>query len=132
MEIEKKRLYVRNIFNWLRIGSSDALLDTEKLQKKIRIMKVVNPRKSRTCTFKRSGILPLPCEYMFSLMNFIVNNQDNFQTNSAVHNVRTRNKHYLRRPIAKSYFQEVHAVLASKFSTICHLVSKVLGIKRKM
>jgi hypothetical protein len=29
-------------------------------------------------------ILPVPCQYMFSLMNFIVINQDKFQTNPSV------------------------------------------------
>jgi hypothetical protein len=34
--------------------------------------------------FKRLEILTFPCEYMFSLMNFIVNNEEHFQTNSAI------------------------------------------------
>jgi hypothetical protein len=32
-------------------------------------------------------------------MNFIVNNQEHFQTNSAIHNFNTRNKNQLHRPI---------------------------------
>jgi hypothetical protein len=52
-------------------------------------------------------ILALPCEYIFSLMNFIVNNQEHFQTNSAIHSVNTRNKNQLHRPIANlSCFQK--------------------------
>jgi hypothetical protein len=57
--------------------------------------------------FKRLQILPLPCEYIFSLINFIINTQERFQTNSAVHSVNTRNKHHLHRPIANlSCFQK--------------------------
>jgi hypothetical protein len=57
--------------------------------------------------FRRLEILPLPCEYIFSLMNFIVNNPELFQTNSAVHGVNTRNKHQLHRPIDNlSWFQK--------------------------
>jgi hypothetical protein len=56
---------------------------------------------------KRSEILPLPCDCIFPLLNFIVNNQKHFQTNSVVHSVSTRNKHYLHRPTAKiSVFQK--------------------------
>jgi hypothetical protein len=50
--------------------------------------------------FKRLQILPLSCEYIFSLLNFIINNQEHFQTNSAVHSVNTRNKQHLLRPVA--------------------------------
>ena len=33
-------------------------------------------------------------------MNFIVNNQENFQTNSSIHDMNTRNKHHLHTPNA--------------------------------
>jgi hypothetical protein len=46
----------------------------------------------------RLEILPLPCEYIFTLMNFVVNNQEHFQTNSAIHSVNTRNRDHLHRP----------------------------------
>jgi hypothetical protein len=36
----------------------------------------------------------------FSLLNFIINNQEHFQTNSSVHSVNTRDKHHLHRPVA--------------------------------
>jgi hypothetical protein len=38
------------------------------------------------------------CQYILSLMNFIINNKRLFQTNSCVHNINTRNKHRLHRP----------------------------------
>jgi hypothetical protein len=60
------------------------------LQKKIiRIMVGVKPQNSCRELFKRLQILPLACEYIFSLLNFIINNQEHFQTNSAVHSVNT-------------------------------------------
>jgi IS1 family transposase len=71
------------------------------LQKKIvRIMLGVKPQNSCRGLFKRLQILPLPCRYIFSLLNFIINNQEHFQTNSAVHSVNTRNKHHLHRSAA--------------------------------
>ena len=40
-------------------------------------------------------------------MNFIVNNQEIFHTNSPIHNINTRNKHHLPRPNAPlSCFQK--------------------------
>jgi hypothetical protein len=58
------------------------------------------PQYSCIDLFKRLLILPLPCEYIFSWLNFIISNQEHFHANSAVHSVNTRNKHHLHRPIA--------------------------------
>jgi hypothetical protein len=62
--------------------------------------------KSRTSCrnlFMSLEILSLPCEYIFTLMNFVVNNQEHFQTNSAIHSV--KNRDHLHRPTANlSYF----------------------------
>ena len=51
------------------------------------------------------------CAFSFfivcSLMSFFIGNQEKFQTNSSVHNINTRNKHHLHRPVANlSYFQK--------------------------
>jgi hypothetical protein len=76
------------------------------LQKKIvRIIVDAKPADSCRSLFKRLEILLLPCECIFSLMDFVVNNQAHFQTNSEIHNVNTRNKDYLHRLVANlSYF----------------------------
>jgi hypothetical protein len=52
------------------------------LQKKIiSIMVGAHPRTPCRNLFKKLEILPVPCQYIFSLMNFFVNNQENFQKN---------------------------------------------------
>jgi len=39
-------------------------------------------------------------------MSFFIGNQEKFQTNSSLHNINTRNKHHLHRPVANlSCFQ---------------------------
>jgi hypothetical protein len=78
------------------------------LQKKIiRIMVSSQPRTPRRSLFKKLEILPIPCQYIFSLMNFILNNQVHFQTNSSIHSIDTKNKHHLHRPNANlSCFQK--------------------------
>jgi hypothetical protein len=71
------------------------------LRKKIiRIMVGTHPRTPCTNRFKKLEILPVPCQYILSLMNFFVNNQENFQTSPSVHSINTRNKHCLHRPVA--------------------------------
>jgi hypothetical protein len=99
------------------------------LQKKIiRVMASVKPRSSCRSLFKRLEIFTLPCEYIFILMNFIVNNQEYFQTSSALHHVNTRNRHDHHRPASNlSCLQKsAYSTLASKFSTIYSKVSKAL------
>jgi hypothetical protein len=59
-------------------------LQSDNYLKFVRIMVGVKPRSSCTGLFKRLVILPVPCEYTFSLMSFIVN-QEQLQTNSGVH-----------------------------------------------
>jgi hypothetical protein len=59
-------------------------------------------------------------------MNFIVNNQELFQTNSAVRSVNTRNKHQLHKPIANlSSFQKSAFYTGIKiFNSLTSLVNK--------
>jgi hypothetical protein len=45
--------------------------------------------------------------YVFSIINFITNNKEYFQTNALVHSVNTRYKDYLHKPTANlSCFQK--------------------------
>jgi hypothetical protein len=74
---------------------------TFTLQKRtVRIIAGVKSRYSCGNLFMSSEILLLSCEYIFTLMNFVVNNQEHFQTNSAIHSVNTRNRDHIHRPIA--------------------------------
>ena len=77
------------------------------LQKRIiRIMVGAHPRTSCRRLFKKFEILTVPSQYIHSLMSFFIGNQEKFQTNSSVHNINTRNKHHLHRPVANlSCFQ---------------------------
>jgi IS1 family transposase len=83
------------------------------LQKRtVTIIAGVKSRNSCRNLFMRLEILPLPCEYTFTLMNYVVNNQEHFQTNSAIHSVNTRHRDHLHRPTANpSCFQKRDTVL---------------------
>jgi hypothetical protein len=62
--------------------------------------------------FKQLDFLPVPYQYILSLMNFH-NNQENFQTHSSTHNINTMNKHHLNRSNADlSCFKKVCFMLA--------------------
>jgi len=78
------------------------------LQKRIiRIMVGAHPTTSCKRLFKKLEILTIPSQYIHSLMSFFIWNQEKFQTNSSVHNINTRNKHRLHRPVANlSCFQK--------------------------
>jgi len=67
-----------------------------KLQKRvIRFMSVAEPRASCKVSFRRFEILLVPCQYVLSLMLFIIDNPNNFQTVSEVHGLCTRSKNQL-------------------------------------
>jgi hypothetical protein len=89
-------------------GNSSDSKKAFTLQKKIvRIIVGTKPRTPCRDLFKKLQILSLPSEYIFSLLNFVINNLGDFQTNSTIHCVTTRNKHHLHRPVANlMYFQK--------------------------
>jgi hypothetical protein len=71
------------------------------LQKKIgRIIVCAKPQAPCRDLFKKLQILLHPREYIFSLLNYVINNPEHFQTNSVIRCVNTRNKHHLHRPTA--------------------------------
>jgi hypothetical protein len=66
----------------------------------VRLLAGVKPKNSCRTLCKILEILTFPCEYILSLMNFIVNNQEHFPNNSALHIVNMKNKNQLCRPTA--------------------------------
>ena len=69
-----------------------------KLQK--RIMSGAEPRVSCRVLFRKLETLPVPCHYILSLMLFIMDNPNNFQTGLEIHGLHTRIKNQLFIPIA--------------------------------
>ena len=61
----------------------------------IRIMYGAEPRASCKGLFRRLEILPVLCQYILSLMLFIRDNPNNFQTVSQVHELHTRSNYQL-------------------------------------
>jgi hypothetical protein len=78
------------------------------LQKRIiRVMLGLRPRCSCRSWFKKFDILPVSCLYIYSLMSFVVDNQDLFQANSSVTCIKTRQRVQLHQPfVALSCIQK--------------------------
>jgi hypothetical protein len=69
------------------------------IQKKIiRRMASVKRRVSYRELFKKLNILPLVSEFLLSLLSFIVENMEKFQTD--IYNINTRHTHDLHQPSA--------------------------------
>ena len=96
------------------------------LQKRIkRMMSGAKPRVSCRGLFRKLEILPVPCQYILSLMLFIIDNPNNYQTGLEIHGLHTRSKNQLFIPIAN--FTSVRKGIHIK---ICNsLPSSILNLK---
>jgi hypothetical protein len=75
------------------LGNSTNVHQVFKLQKRtIKVMSGVGARSSCRGLFRKFKILPLACQYILSLMLFIIDNLKDFPTNAYVHSMDTRNK----------------------------------------
>ena len=64
----------------------------------IRIITNTGKRESCRQLFKQLQILPLPSQYIYSLLVFVNKNKELFMSNSEIHNINTRYKHNLHLP----------------------------------
>lgn len=70
-----------------------------KLQKRaVRIIAGVRSRESCRPLFNKLKILPLACQYIYVLVNFLLCNRENFEINSTVHSINTRQKNDFHKP----------------------------------
>jgi hypothetical protein len=97
------------------------------LEKRIvRIIVGAKPGRSCRSLFKKLGILLFPCQYVFLLMNFIVNNEKKFKMTLSVHIINTRNKQHLYRPVVNLFCFQKSAYFAGIRvfnSLLCSLTS---------
>jgi hypothetical protein len=73
--------------------------------------------------------LPVPCQCILSLANFNINNQENFQTNSSIHNINTRKKHHLHRPNAKPTYLKKKSTFFAAIKIFNSLSPRVTTLK---
>jgi hypothetical protein len=87
--------YFQLVFQYRIIlgGNSAHAQQVFKLQKRvIRIMSGMGPRCLCRNLFLKLNILPVPCQYILSLMLFLMENQQEFLTSAHVHGLDTREK----------------------------------------
>jgi hypothetical protein len=76
----------------------------------IRIMAGAKRRASYRELFKKFNVLPLASEFLLSLLSFVVDNMEKFQTNSAIHSISTIYRYNLPVPNSNlsKYQKEVY------------------------
>jgi len=85
-------------------GHSTDSVKIFRLQKNIRIMLSCISRDSCTNLFMELKILPLPSQYIFSLLLFVIKNRNQYTVNSKIHQINTRqhpNFHHLLPSLTK-------------------------------
>jgi len=94
---------------------------------------MVDAKSGTSCIslFKKFGILSVPCQYIFTLMNSTVHNQVNFHK-ILLYTVLTQGISTVFTPHLQTFHvsRNVHSILAPKFSMVYHYVALILGIKR--
>jgi hypothetical protein len=132
--------YVHSIITYGIIfwGNSPHSKTIFKFQKKaIRIITNSGIRASCRDKFKDLKILPLPSQYIFSLMLFLVKNKELFKYNSDVHSVYTRHRTVLHPPLQHLstsqkgvYFSgtKIFNQLPQKIRDLSHDIKKFKGI----
>jgi hypothetical protein len=82
-------------------GNSSHSTQVFRMQKKaIRIIMGHGNRESCRNLFKELNILPLMSQYILSLLTFVLNNKEQYFTNSEIHNINTRHTSNLHSPRA--------------------------------
>jgi hypothetical protein len=98
----------------------------------VRIMAGAKSRVSSKPLYKSLGILTLPSHYLLSLITFLACNVEYFTFNSFVHNINTRKRLQLHRPIANStsYQMGLYCASINTFSKLLvHTVNLVMDKK---
>jgi hypothetical protein len=93
--------YVHSVISYGIIsGGYSRLIDSGSFQFKRIITVIKNSGGRETCRdlYKKLQILPLPSQYIFSLLFFINKNISCFITNSEIHYINTRHNHNLHFP----------------------------------
>ena len=77
--------FIYQIWNHI-LGRCSNSCNVFRLQARlIRIMSGAEPRSSYRGLFRKFEILPVPCQYILSLMLFIIDNANHFQTGLEIH-----------------------------------------------
>jgi hypothetical protein len=90
------------------------------------------PRTSCKPLFQSLGILTVPSQYILSLMNSVLQNQERFIPNTEVHNFNTRNKLKLHKPVSSLtlYQKGVYNMSIRVFNKLPEHATNLAGTKK--
>jgi len=90
------------------------------------------PRTSCKPLFQSLGIMTIPSQYILSLMNFVLQNQERFTPNIEVHNFNTRNKLKLHKSVSSLtlYQKGVYNMSIRIFNKLPEHVTNLAGNKK--
>jgi len=91
-------------------------------------MSGAEPRASCRGLFRKLEILPVPCQYVLSLMLFIIDNPNNFQTGLEIHGLHTRSRNQLFIPVANLTIVQ-NGITYSGIKIYNSLPSNILDLK---
>jgi hypothetical protein len=80
--------------------------------------------------FKKLQTLPIPCKYIFSVINFFVINQENFQIHQFTVLMPQLSTSFTHQRPTSLVSREVHSILASDFLTVYHVASQIVIMER--
>jgi hypothetical protein len=81
-------------------GNSTHVHQVFKLQERVvMLISGVGTRSSCRSLFRKLNILPIACQYILSLMFFLIDNQKDFLTNACIHTLDKRKKNLLYIPV---------------------------------
>jgi len=135
-----KMIYFANFYSVINYGiifwgnSSESNKIFLAQKKIIRIMTDSRPKTYCKPLFQSLGILTITSEYILSLMTFLLQNQEKFTSNIEVHNINTRNKLKLHKPISNLtlYQRGVYYMSIRIFNKLHDCIGKLVGNKKKL
>jgi len=118
------------IIFWGNSSKSNKIFLAQK--KIVRIKTGSRPKTSCKPLFQSLGILTITAQYILSLMKFLLQNQEQFTSNTAVHNTNTRKKLKLYKPISNLtlYQKAVHYMSISNFNKQPDCIAKLVENKK--
>jgi len=116
-------------------GNSLDSIKIFRLQKK-NIVIMMGSRSTDSCRklFLNLEILPLPSQHILSLLLFMIRNKNQFQVNSEIHKINTRQHANLHKPVvnAPEYKKGVHCTGGKVFNMLPFCIKQRLIIQKNL
>jgi len=118
------------IIYWGNSSESNKIFLTQK--EIVRIMTGSRPKTSSKPLFQSLGIVTITSQYIFSLMKFLLQNQEKLTSNNEVHNINMRNKLKLLKTISNLtlYKKGVYYMSIRIFNKLPDCIARLAENKR--